>query len=64
MQQNLKTFEQTFNTSRIFESISIQGANAKNDVSDILKIDKSNEDGRNFYHKKIYSSCDSSDHSR
>ena len=67
IQQNLETFEQTLNAAKIFESVLIQGANTKNDLSEelsVLKIEKSNKHYKNVHHKSVCSSCGSTNHPR
>ncbi|CAF4917784.1 unnamed protein product, partial [Rotaria sp. Silwood2] len=67
MQQNLETFEQTLNTARIFESVLIQGANVKGELSEelsVLEIQKHDKQSTNVHHKFSCSSCGSTDHPR
>ncbi|CAF4732150.1 unnamed protein product, partial [Rotaria sp. Silwood2] len=62
MQQNLETFEQTLNTARIFESVLIQGANVKGELSEelsVLEIQKHDKQSTNVHHKFSCSSCGS-----
>ncbi|CAF4548507.1 unnamed protein product, partial [Rotaria sp. Silwood2] len=67
MQKNLETFEQTLNTARTFESVLIQGANAKHDSShefSVMKIQKQHKPAPKVNPKSTCFSCGSKDHPR
>ncbi|CAF1540135.1 unnamed protein product [Rotaria magnacalcarata] len=68
MQQNLETFEQTLSTARTFESVLIQGANVKRDLSEdfsVMKIHERRKQNTNLLNdQSICLSCGSSDHAR
>jgi hypothetical protein len=60
MQQNLETFEKTVNIARTIESVLIQGAHVKSDLSEdlsLLKIYKQNKQTTNNRFKSICFSC-------
>ena len=67
MQNNLETFERTLNAARTFESVLIQGANSKGDLSDqfsVSKIQKHRKQTSNIRQKSICLSCGSKEHYR
>jgi hypothetical protein len=67
MQQNLETFEKTVNIARTIESVLIQGANVKGDLSEdlsLLKIHKQNKQTTNNKFKLICFSCGLTGHPR